>query len=360
MFIRTILLLSIILPSLCCSQQIESEGWAEIVNFNVSQAMDQAKKRAFRNAIEQGLGVYLETESITANGKLLQDKILSNSEGYIQEYKVLSSDQQGNIIKVRILATVSKEKIGIDLLKIIKDNSDPRIAFLIKESNLGEIASMPITETELMREFTEYGFHVVSPYDVNRAWETLTNSEAVQIGQRLKADIIVVGEAKSLYVKPFAEVHSKCSATANIRLINIYNQRLLDAQSLKASAHDVLKEDAGTKALQKVSTQMGEILKTNLIKHFMESVMNPESVHITIIGINSSQQPIFESKLLEFGVNSSQIHRRHFDNNIGEWDIEFPGSQAYYSDKIEACSFNGFFLSCTDYKEKSIKYTIVD
>jgi len=57
-------------------------GEAPIVNGNIQQARDDAKKNALRDALEVQIGVMVKSKSVTVNSMLLTDEITANAQGY--------------------------------------------------------------------------------------------------------------------------------------------------------------------------------------------------------------------------------------------------------------------------------------
>ncbi|MEO0224689.1 MAG: hypothetical protein ABIL76_06330, partial [candidate division WOR-3 bacterium] len=65
---------------------IISEGVSSINNVSIDVARDRAISDALRNAIEQALGTYIESQTIIDNYQLIEDNILSKSKGYVKSY----------------------------------------------------------------------------------------------------------------------------------------------------------------------------------------------------------------------------------------------------------------------------------
>jgi len=78
----------------------------------------QALKMAFRTAIEQYVGVVVDSSSIVKNSELIDDSLLTASSGYIQTYKILSSSNQDDLVAVKIMATVQSQKLMQSIHKL--------------------------------------------------------------------------------------------------------------------------------------------------------------------------------------------------------------------------------------------------
>jgi hypothetical protein len=82
-----------------------------VIATGIGNSADEAKKNAFINAVEQSLGVMVSNEVLVKNGDLIKDTIYTNSQGYIDNYTVISSGRDGDTFVITIKAAVSRNKI---------------------------------------------------------------------------------------------------------------------------------------------------------------------------------------------------------------------------------------------------------
>ncbi len=144
---RTVLLLlgavlislSLAVPSFATKgQQVEVEGYALIVDGKKDIARENAINNAFRRAVEQVVGVMVESETMVKNFELLNDKVYAKSAGYIKQYTIVGETVQGEELRLRMRALVSVRRVGKDLDDIgllIKEVGKPRLLLLISEQN---------------------------------------------------------------------------------------------------------------------------------------------------------------------------------------------------------------------------------
>ena len=97
---------------------------------------------AMRQAIEQKVGVYVDSHTYTENYQVIHDRIYAQSEGYIQSYRVLNKNYFNGIWTVEIQAEVSEEKLRTDLLTKLQKKAligsnmmDPRVGVLAVNAN---------------------------------------------------------------------------------------------------------------------------------------------------------------------------------------------------------------------------------
>lgn len=125
----------------------------------VGDNKDDAIKDAFRNAVEQVVGVYVNSNTVVSNLQVEFDKIYANSEGYVNDFKVLRTAYKGEGCQVQVCVDIDMEpssKLLRDLkLTYMLDN--PRI--MVKVSG-GQYAG--ICEAALVSKLREMGLEVVA------------------------------------------------------------------------------------------------------------------------------------------------------------------------------------------------------
>jgi len=91
---------------------------------------EKALKNAFQSAVEQQIGVFIDSEEIIKNDNIIKSNILTASNGFIQEYTELSSIVNDGLVQVKIQAKVKSQEVerkintlNISTLKI-KDSSN--------------------------------------------------------------------------------------------------------------------------------------------------------------------------------------------------------------------------------------------
>jgi len=75
----------------------------------------EAVKDAFRNAVEESIGLYVDTETKMQNEQLISDQILTASKGYIHKYRILSVNTDKGLVKVKIKALVKMQDVKTSL-----------------------------------------------------------------------------------------------------------------------------------------------------------------------------------------------------------------------------------------------------
>ena len=117
---------------------VEVEGYASIVGGRKDQAREAALQNAFRRAVEQVVGVSLESKTVVKDSELLNDKIFSKSHGFIKTYRIVDEKVEGDAYRIMVFASVSRYKLeqGLDDAGLLlKKLGKPRIAVVVLEQN---------------------------------------------------------------------------------------------------------------------------------------------------------------------------------------------------------------------------------
>ena len=64
------------------------QSLVEMIATGVASDAEAAEKQALVSAVQQAVGIYLDNETMVKNEKLIYDKVLSASNGFVKEYKV--------------------------------------------------------------------------------------------------------------------------------------------------------------------------------------------------------------------------------------------------------------------------------
>lgn len=200
--VATIMMLLFFLPGFAFSteKKVITEG------ISVTSKAD-AIRQAQRAAVEEGVGVFIHSETESSNYVLQKDKILARTSGYVTSYKVLEESSKQNDFFIKIEATVSLDKIKDDLMamKILLESMErPKLMVLVEEDYIDMTKpNMRIAETELNSQLAAKGFELVDKAQVeevkeqNKARQALAGNvdAASSLGLMFGAQYVIIGKA---------------------------------------------------------------------------------------------------------------------------------------------------------------------
>lgn len=97
----------LLLFSLASTQDIRNS----ILVDAVGESEVKAIKNALSKAVEQSVGVVVESETLVENYQVVKDKILTYSDGFVNDYRVVSSFKEGSHWFVQLEASVAHKKL---------------------------------------------------------------------------------------------------------------------------------------------------------------------------------------------------------------------------------------------------------
>ncbi len=133
-----------------------------------------AVKAALRQAIEQQIGIMVDSRSYVANYKLIYDRVYTQSDGYIKSYTVLEHSVTNGIHTAKVQADVQEQKLSAALGSLAQKKAvigmnmqDPRIGVLSMDR---QGRSYPTVENCVINGLTSQGFsRVVDMGQINNA-----------------------------------------------------------------------------------------------------------------------------------------------------------------------------------------------
>ncbi len=164
------------------ANQVIAIGSAEIYSGNVGSARNQALQNAQRQAVEQGVGALIDSNTISENFQIIKDEILSSSRGFVTNYEILEEGrtEDGAAYQVKIRANVSDKgirdkltalrilhkKMGNKRLMIVYHKRDP-------EASSRKFQTIPSLLGTLRDEFNTAGFRVFNDQVMNNVYKAI-------------------------------------------------------------------------------------------------------------------------------------------------------------------------------------------
>ena len=127
---------------------------------------DAAIEQAKRDAVENGLGAYISSETVVT-ATSLSDNIYYKAQGFVKKFNIVNEkkDPDGNweitisAEVTQILDQVMQDEAAMQTL--LNSMNRPRIIFLLRETNLIDNTPTDFAETKLLSMFYYKGFDVV-------------------------------------------------------------------------------------------------------------------------------------------------------------------------------------------------------
>ena len=322
---------------------ITVSGQAPIGNVN---AHDEALNQAFRNAIEQTVGIQVTSDTRVKNAEILMDEIYTYSEGFIKHYDILSEQTIDGMLTLEVKSWVKANRLnkalflnGLDVKKVYAWVGEPRVLIHVKEYIDNDISSLNLAAIELENLFREKGvkvFHQSNTGTLNEQDQEIAfgdTEQAISMGQALGAEIIVSGKCVSNFSRALTIgqfTFNFYSAKLYIQAYNVSTGEVLLSANYssddKTDSSAQSKFDAAANAITNCIAISKEDILFNIVRNWYDGFSKPSTHQVTITNIDYHQLAQLKSMFRAFdGVR--KIFERSYADRIAQLDIKYEGLQ---------------------------------
>lgn len=359
---------------------VEVEGYASIVDAKKDLARENALNNAFRRAVEQAIGVMVESDSLVLNAQILNDKIYSKSTGYIKKYTIIDEKVDGDSYRIKISALVSKVKIEKDIDEIgqiIKKAGNPRIMLLIaeqigndgkpiywwgKEGLFGSgIAENTLTSVFLQKGFTLVDRKVVLAGIKDRIKDLdadINNDTALRLAAIGEADVVIIGKVIANSGRPLmgSSIRSN-QASFTAKAINADTGEPIASYTTNAVQAHVDPVTGTSQAIQKAANDMAERLCYQILGKLKKRASGLHSVKLSVYGLkyNEINQLIELLKELEF---VEDIDQRGFNERTLNLQVELTASTKAFADSLHNKKFKKGSMEVLSFTHNAIELKV--
>ena len=347
------------------SKTVAAEGVAAIQNGQTDIARDSALEDAQKRAVEQAIGILIDSQTQVENYQLISDKILSQTKGYIKKYTVSGEVTEGTLLRVRINAEVSLGKLGDDLSGIgilLGQMHKPRTLVMIAEQNIGQEiyawwlgahgqqTDVGVVENTIMDKFTQKGFefidHQVAAKEikVTAAYkvQNLTADQAKVLGSQVDAEVVIIGKAVSKSYGELGGGMKSVQADLSARAVRTDTGQVIASSTTHAAAVHISETTAGIDALKKAASDASDELLTKILAVYSKEVGGLRSINITISGLDKTQFVKFKDTLRNQVRSIKDLHERGFSGTTAKISVDSKSSTQVLSDELLSRNFGAF------------------
>jgi hypothetical protein len=267
------------------SQTIEAEGVAAISpTKSLDRARDEALEDALRKAVEQGVGVYVNSQTMTENFQVIADNILTKAAGYVRSYKIIEEKKDDQFYRIKIVAEVAMAKLRDDLAAIElykKLVGYPRIMVIASEKIDGQQSDSVSVQTALEEILVKKNFELIDRTQLERMKERDVAlhqedvKQAAALGERLGAEILVLLDANADFAGEdtiYGMNFFKYRANLTSRIVKVDTASLVDTAQITGLGSDTGKDSAARKALQEAAAKIAPTVIDKILEGWRKEV----------------------------------------------------------------------------------------
>lgn len=348
------------------SAQVEAEGYALIPNGRKDQGREAALQNAFRRAVEQVVGVAVESRTVVKDSELLNDKIFSKSRGFIKTYRITGERTENDAYRVAITASVSRHRLEQELDNVgllVRKLGKPRVAVVVMEQN-GDApaAAGGIVETGLTGAFGKKGYALVDRQvmlaverEVVRGHGDQTDA-VVRAAAAGGAEVVIVGQAAARHGAAVGGTSLRpVQASTTCRAVDVNTGEVLATASSTQQALNVNPAAAGTEALQKATLELTEQLNRQLIAAWHKQLTGVRTLHLTVTDLPAVEAPRLREALKEQMGQVEEVRERGYRNHQLRLELEVCGTTRSVIDELASLNLGGSRLKISGYSSGTVQ-----
>lgn len=334
------------------TKRVSAMGEAPVVDGDTARAIENAKRQARRNAIEQGAGVAVASRSIVRNFTLVADEIVSAASGVLLDEEWGKPEVAGGVAKVSLTATVAREAMEDAVCTAIKANHDPRIALVFVERH-GSVdtpysaqgAGRGVVEAMMARGLMDNCFTIVETgIEVSKvaANGDIPQKYIDQIAQTANAQYILVGKG---------EVVTKSNSLFNSRMRSYgvsISTRLFDVSTKTyvsvTTAEGTAPAMSASSAVNQPSIRERVLQKTlgdlfvEVGKKWTDAAVNGAMVAVEVRNVAKYADAKAMEKAVKAAFQQSELtafQRRSVKNKRAQFDLVVAGGADEFAARME-------------------------
>lgn len=311
------------------------------------KARDEALNDALRKAVEQGVGTFVSSESLVEKMVLVEDRIYSQSQGFVESYKIINEKKDDGIYEITIAAVVKMADLakGLEAIGLILNKKENPRVMVIVHSRETRDSFMPVaqegnrsTENQLEKILLGKGFRLVDAAQTMRRKDLEglllagDPSRAALMAKDFGAEILIEADVR----RAFTDKRKVMGRTMRF-FTNEIRMKALETDTAKIlfSGYET-RPPSGEEALQPLesaTTKLAKEMVTGILDQWRKDVYQAAALTLNVTKVNFSQLNVLSTALKEIrGV--SKVQTRSFQGSMATLEVGFQGSATDLAGRI--------------------------
>lgn len=320
----TFLVLFVFLTAFVCSafaqNKVTAKGRATN-HKNPDIACARALDEAQRNAVEQATGVMITSSTAVENFQVKMDRILSESKGFINKYRVIAEKKSGTDCEVEIEADVSIGKLRDKMMAInliMARKAKPRVMLLLQDS---------VAEATMAKYLLNHNFKLVDKKVVKggRLADQAEASVLRNMAHQYGAEVLIIGQVQA---------ESKSSTIYNLEMNK--NTVVVTGKVINGDTGEIVTTASDSKSdnkmkgefkplIEETSNKVIARLVDDVLKNWSEELSNTATVKLFVTGLEDDLLDDFKEALVEEIKGLRDVNERNYAEGLAEFDLEVEG-----------------------------------
>jgi len=358
-------------------------GTSQIKDGNIQAAREAAITESLVSAVALMTKEVLEVNSLIEYFPQVNEIIYAKPNAFVLDYKVLTETESGKHYRVLVKARVAGKKIAKQLSNadILRTKvKQPAILFLISEQNLQHDAPRywwgnqmggfeAITESTMADILKARGFPIINHRGAGigpltdagaAATAALSDESALDIGNRLKADVIIMGTS---IASPTASVMGdnlkSFKAILNARILRTQNGEELANISRTSVTANLNETAGGREALTMVASLAGDDLAVQLDAAWRRLADRPLQVEVFVEGTGNLANFVKFRRALTSISGVGGIRVKEIKPNETTLIIDYKGKAEELAAALMRQNFENFGINIYEITQNNLKITLI-
>lgn len=330
--IRYAVALALLLAPLALAQEIvlSVRGASAPTDGRAATGRSLAIDDALRNAVQQGVGTYVNSDTLVENFMLIEDRIVTRAAGFARLIEITEEgfDDSG-LYRVSAEVAVSGDALRDNLREIIRANGDPRIMIAAREETPGQ-SLIPYTVTNLRRDLLGIGFSLV---ETGNQLPDFGDIDAVaNQALRFGADLaLLVDVQASEAPNPPAALRNagltSVSTTLSLNLVDMTSSRIIYSDVGTTPGASVTAAAAAQNGLERTLPPLQASLSDELVR-WLQGAGDADRVYtLTLRGLSGYAQAGEFIDALGAERNTARLELRNFSGGTATLDLDYQGTR---------------------------------
>ena len=348
--------------------KVTANGTANLYANDTARSREEAIEAARRDAVEQVSGVFIQSESEMKNFDLVKDEVLSRTQGYVRNTKVIKEGAANNLYTVTIEAEVVKaaflKQMNDSLEEMYRRVGKPRVMLLVREfkndADPANASDQGVAAREVRKILLAQGFTFVDPRIVTRTQlsevakgKAADKNAFVALGQATKAEIVMIGEVRTSN-KGVMNRFQRVQAEMSMDVVKTDNGVVMASQTSAAVDLHIDENTATTNALQKVAQEITPKLAEQISYQWIKEKNEGASIELTVKGASFGDLAALRRSLSNEVRGVKGVTQRSFSQGTALLVLTTKETSDRVAEALSEAKFGTFSLEIEDVTPTSL------
>ncbi len=352
---------------------VQATGYSAIVAGSETSAFEQAKRAALRQAVEEGIGVLISSQTLVENFVAVEDHILTSTSGYVRSFHIIERGKiDESTYQVKIEATVELGELhrSLEALDLLIESAGNPYIIVLSQPPLRRVESTEILAMDtILRESLEKTNAHFNFMTTPTAFAGKTMEEAARFGLENGADIVICGFARLSKGASKTIPYSRTSLE-DIGLHSAVVELALDAlwtdtgemfsshvRTERAAASSF--EEAGRRALVHGGGILADSLVGDLVENWRQKAYSGRLIRL-VVQVSANELPAFESDFSSVLGGVEKMYRRSFSDGVAIYDIRSKDTGFAIARQLTAYNLERFDIVIQQVTPNSLKLQVAN